>query len=103
MPGTTPANADWARRKHNTVELLQRSSYAVGRSLAREGKTLEQKMGLPQRDYATNGGSFPIRVDGVGCVGTVTVSGLPEREDHKLVVAVLAEMCGKSFESVQLD
>ncbi len=103
MPGTTPANADWARRKRNTVELLQRSSYAVGRSLAKEGKTLEQKMGLALRDYATHGGGFPIRVDGVGCVGTVTVSGLPEREDHKLVVAVIAEVCGKSIESVQLD
>lgn len=103
MLDTTPANADWARRKRNTVELLQRSSYAVGRSLAREDKTLEQKMGLPLRDYATNGGSFPIRVEGTGCVGTVTVSGLPEREDHKLVVAVIAEVCGKSLEDIQLD
>lgn len=31
MDGTTPMNADWARRKRNTVELMQRSSYAVGR------------------------------------------------------------------------
>src|SRR5881392_3729037 len=37
MPGTTPANADWARRKRNTVELLWRSSYRVGRSLELEG------------------------------------------------------------------
>ncbi len=103
MPGTTPANADWARRKRNTVELLQRSSYAIGRSLAKEGKTLEQKMGLALRDYATHGGSIPIRVDGVGCVGTATVSGLPEREDHKLVVAVVADLCGKSVECAQLD
>ena len=103
MPGTTPANADWARRKRNTVELLQRSSYAVGRSLAKEGRTLEQKMGLALRDYATHGGGFPIRVEGVGCVGAVIVSGLPEREDHKLVSAVVAELCGKSIEGVQLD
>lgn len=103
MPGTTPANADWARRKHNTVELLQRSSYAVGRSLAKEGKSLEEKMGLALRDYATHGGCFPIRVDGVGCVGTATVSGLPEREDHKLVTAVIAELCGKSLDGIQLD
>ena len=92
MPGTTPENADWVRRKRNTVELLQRSSYAVGLSLKQEGLTLEQKMGLPVRDYASHGGSFPIRVDGVGCVGAVTVSGLPQREDHELVAAVLADM-----------
>ena len=94
MPGTTPENSDWARRKRNTVELLQRSSYAIGLSLKQEGSTLEQKMGLPVRDYASHGGSFPIRVDGVGCVGAVTVSGLPQREDHELVAAVIAEMCG---------
>jgi len=94
MPGTTPENADWARRKRNTVELLQRSSYAVGLQLAREGSTLEQKMGLPLRDYASHGGCFPIRVEGVGCVGTATVSGLPQREDHELVTAVIAELCG---------
>ena len=34
MPGVTPANADWARRKRNTVELLHRSSYGVGRTLS---------------------------------------------------------------------
>jgi uncharacterized protein (UPF0303 family) len=103
MRGTTPGNADWVRRKRNTVELLQRSSYAVGRSLALEGMTLEQKMGLPARDYATHGGSFPIRVDMVGCVGAVTVSGAPQREDHALVVAVLAELCGVPLAEVALE
>jgi uncharacterized protein (UPF0303 family) len=103
MPGTTPENADWVRRKRNTVELLQRSSYAVGRSLQRDGTTLEQKMGLASRDYAAHGGSFPVRVAGVGCVGVVTVSGIPQREDHELVTAALAEMCGVAADSVRLD
>jgi len=94
MPGTTPENADWARRKRNTVELLERSSYVIGLSLKRDGTTLEGKMGLAPRDFASHGGSVPIRVDGVGCVGAATVSGLPQREDHELVVAVLAEMRG---------
>ena len=60
MPGTTPANADWARRKRNTVEMLWRSSYRVGRSLELEGSSLEAKMGLPSRDYASHGGSVPV-------------------------------------------
>lgn len=92
MPGTTPGNADWARRKRNTVELLQRSSYAVGLSLKREGQSLEQKLGLALRDYASHGGGVPIDVEGVGCVGVATVSGLPQRDDHELVAEVLAAL-----------
>ena len=95
MAGTTPANADWARRKRNTVELMHRSSYLIGQSLAKEGSSLEAKMGLPPRDYASHGGSVPIRVQGGGCVGVVTVSGLPQREDHLLVCEVLGEMTKK--------
>lgn len=102
MPGTTPGNADWVRRKRNTVELLQSSSYAVGRSLELEGLTLEQRMGASARDYAVHGGGFPIRVSGMGCVGAVTVSGAPQRDDHETVVAVLAEMCGVPLREVAL-
>lgn len=102
MPGTKPGNADWIRRKRNTVELLQRSSYAVGRAMANEGTTLQAKLDLPLRDYATHGGCFPIFVKDVGCVGCVTVSGLPEREDHALVVRVLAELCQVPLEEVAL-
>jgi uncharacterized protein (UPF0303 family) len=95
MPGTTPANADWARRKRNVVELMRRSSYAVGLECRISGTTLEEKMGLPSRDYACHGGAFPIQVAHTGFIGTVTVSGLPQREDHQLIVEVLAEILGR--------
>ena len=90
MFGTTPSNADWARRKRNTVELMHQSSYAVGLSLKQEQDSLESKMGLNSRDFASHGGSFPIRVQGVGCIGVATISGLPQREDHNYVVEVLS-------------
>jgi uncharacterized protein (UPF0303 family) len=103
MIGTTPSNADWARRKRNTVELLHRSSYGVGLSLEQEGRTLEQMMGLPARDYASHGGSFPLHVAGVGCVGVVTVSGAPQREGHQIVVTALAELCGLPVAELTLE
>jgi uncharacterized protein (UPF0303 family) len=103
MPGTAPTNADWARRKRNTVELLHRSSYVTGLMFKRENDSLENKMGLAVRDYASHGGSFPIFVDGVGCIGAVTVSGLPQRDDHMMVVNALATLCGVPFEQVALD
>jgi uncharacterized protein (UPF0303 family) len=103
MPGTAASNTDWARRKRNVVELMELSSYRVGRSFELQGNSLERLMGLPVRDYADHGGSFPIQVKSVGCIGAVTVSGLPQREDHALVVQVLAQMCGADPRLLALD
>ena len=103
MPGTTPANADWARRKRNVVELLHRPSYAVGLQAKRDGASLIERMGLDRRDHTDHGGCVPILMAGTGCVGTVTVSGLPERADHELVVEALAARCGVPFSEIALD
>lgn len=102
MRGTSPANADWARRKRNVVELLQRPSYAVGLETQRTGRSSLEEMGYTNRDVATHGGSFPIVVDGVGCVGVATVSGLPQRADHELVVEALAELAGVDLDGARL-
>jgi uncharacterized protein (UPF0303 family) len=102
MPGTSPANADWARRKRNVVELLHRPSYAIGLEAERDGQSALELMGLPERDVASHGGSFPIVVEGVGCIGAATVSGLPQRVDHELVVEALAALCGVDLDDVRL-
>jgi len=93
-PGATPGQADWIRRKRNTVRRFARSTYAVGRILERDGETLEARHGLMLADYAAHGGGFPIYLKGTGMVGSVILSGLPQRDDHSLVVAALAELLG---------
>ena len=103
MPGVVPNNTEWVRRKRNTVELLHRSSYAVGLAHGKEGTSLPLKCGVSLNDYAEHGGSFPIRVKGAGCVGAVTVSGVPQREDHAIVVEALAGLCGVALGEVALD
>ncbi len=103
MPGTSPNNAEWARRKRNAVELMHTSSYAIGRANLKDGSSLAQKVGLALADYADHGGGFPIRVKGSGCVGCVTVSGVPQREDHGIVVEALAALCGVALADVCLD
>ena len=90
----TPDNAEWVRRKRNTVLRFRRSSYGVGLSLRARGTTLEAKAGLPPADYAAHGGGFPLLLEGTGCVGAVVVSGLPQREDHALVAVALAGTLG---------
>lgn len=102
MNGTSPNNTDWVRRKRNTVELMQKSSYSVGLALADEGTTLQEKSGLNLCDYASHGGGFPLRVKGVGCIGSVTVSGVPQREDHGFVVEALATICKVPIDEVSL-
>ena len=103
MPGTTPNNIEWIRRKRNLVNRFQRSSYGIGLTILREQSTLEAKIGGDARDYAAHGGCFPILLPETGCVGTITVSGLPQREDHELVVAVLAEYLKIPITDIKLD
>jgi uncharacterized protein (UPF0303 family) len=93
LAGTNPDNARWVARKAKVVARFHRSSYAAGLYLQEQGVTFEQKYSLPDADYATHGGAFPITVAGAGIVGSVTVSGLPQRADHELAVeGICAEM-----------
>jgi uncharacterized protein (UPF0303 family) len=85
------------------VNRYHRSSYAVGLKLQRDQMTLQAKTGLDLKDYAPHGGCFPILVQGTGCVGTITVSGLPQRDDHNLVVSVLQTYLHPSGEDLALD
>jgi uncharacterized protein (UPF0303 family) len=54
-------------------------------------------------DFAAHGGSFPIIVRGTGCIGAVTVSGLPQRDDHNLVVEALALLLVKDVDALRLQ
>ena len=102
LDGTTPDNPEWARRKINVVARFHRSSYGVGLSLKAKNETLLEKLGLPVADYAAAGGSFPLTVAGAGIVGCVTVSGLPQRADHELVVEALCAELGRDYAALRL-
>jgi uncharacterized protein (UPF0303 family) len=99
LAGSTPDNAEWIRRKSNLVARFHRSSYAIGLEI---GASVFEKYGLPIADFAAHGGSFPIRVHGAGVIGSVTVSGLPQRADHELVVEALCGQLGKEYAKLAL-
>ena len=103
LDGTTPDNAEWVRRKSNVVARFHRSSYAVGLTLKLKETTLLNRYGLPVADYAADGGSFPLIVENAGVVGSVTVSGLPQRDDHNLVVEALCAHLGRDFAALRLE
>lgn len=67
----------------------------MGARFRAKGTTFEESSRLDPDTYAAHGGSFPIIVEGVGVVGAVTVSGLPQLQDHRFVVEALEEFLGK--------
>jgi uncharacterized protein (UPF0303 family) len=102
LDGTIPDNVEWVRRKSNVVARFHRSSYGVGMTQKMKGTTLLERQGLPLTEYAADGGSFPLHVEGAGVVGSATVSGLPQRDDHNLVIEALCAMLGRDFAALKL-
>jgi uncharacterized protein (UPF0303 family) len=102
LPGTTPDNPEWVRRKSNVALRFHRSSYAIGLEMQEKQSSLTERYGLPLMDYACHGGSVPIRVEGVGVVAAVTVSGLPQQEDHELVIEALCAIAKLDYSSLRL-
>ena len=93
LPGSAPLNDLWARRKSNTALMFQLPSLLVAARNKAKGEPLD-KHGLSGADYADSGGAVPIRVRDVGVVAVATVSGLPQVEDHKLVVRGIRALAG---------
>lgn len=96
LPGSASDNDEWARRKSNLVFRRHRSSWRAAENLAARSQVIGLDLGMDPRDYAAKGGSFPIRVESVGVVAAVTVSGLASADDHALVVTTLAAFLGVS-------
>jgi uncharacterized protein (UPF0303 family) len=93
-PGTSADNAEWVRRKANTVRRFQRASYRM--VLERGEGPFSPQSGADPADFVIAGGGFPVRVKGAGIIGSITVSGLPGRQDHGVVVDALCDFLGLS-------
>jgi uncharacterized protein (UPF0303 family) len=94
LPGTTGDNAHWMRRKANVVQRLMKSTYRVVLERSWTEDFFPPRRGLDNMDYVLAGGGFPVTVKGAGIIGAVCVSGLHERDDHRVVVEVLAGHLG---------
>ena len=91
MPGSNASNPDWARRKINVVKRYLRSTYRLVLEQQRPDRTFKVGEGLDIAEYVLAGGGFPVTVKGAGVIGVIAVSGLPEREDHNVVVDALCD------------
>ena len=90
-PGTSADNDEWVKRKVRLVYRFGHSSFYMGQFLKSLGKTIEEVFLIPESEYAPHGGCFPVIVKETGMVGTITVSGLAQEEDHRIVVETIRE------------
>ena len=95
MPGTSPDNDQWVARKIKLVNRMGMSSYRVAMFLRSLGATLEERFELSHYEYAAHGGCFPGILKGTGPIGTVTISGLTQEEDHAMVVDAIRTYLNK--------
>lgn len=94
MPGTTADNPDWVRRKANTVKRFGKSTYRMVLEKQFDGRLFPPERSVDQKDFALAGGGFPIAVEGTGIIGSITASGLHERDDHGVIVAAIIDYLG---------
>ena len=89
LDGTAPDQEEWIRRKSNVVLRHGYSSLYMRRYNESKHRSYHSMYAVSPADYADAGGSFPIRIAGVGVVGTITVSGLSQEADHRLATEAL--------------
>jgi len=92
LEGATPDNEGWVRAKQRTAVRYEEPSLLVGLRGRAGGGRIEDNAWFDQATYAAHGGAFPVYVRDVGAVAVVTVSGLPQKADHDLVVQALREI-----------
>ena len=86
LTGSSSENDWWINRKYRVVEKFKHSSMYVRVSFEEKNQSFEEDSGLDNELYAAHGGGFPITVSGSGMVGVALVSGLPQVEDHKMII-----------------
>jgi uncharacterized protein (UPF0303 family) len=91
LRGTSADNDEWIKRKVRLVYRFGHSSFYMGQLLKSKGKRIEEAFLVSENDYAPHGGCFPIIIKDTGVVGTITISGLAQEDDHKLVVQAIRD------------
>jgi uncharacterized protein (UPF0303 family) len=95
LRGTSADNDEWIKRKVRLVYRFGHSSFYMGQLLKSKGRRIEEAYLISESQYAPHGGCFPIIVRATGVIGTITVSGLAQEDDHKLVVQAIRDFLAR--------
>ena len=87
-------NADaWELGNLIVAEAAKRGAAVLVRmymDLRERGESLADRF-LDEKEYAACGGGFPIRVEEVGVIGTVAITGLDHVSEHDLLVKCISK------------
>lgn len=89
--GTSVENDAWILRKENMAYYAEKASYEMALQMQQKSTDITARFGLPKDQYVAAGGSMPITAEGIGMIGTATVSGMSQAEDHEFVTEGILE------------
>ncbi len=87
--GTNAHNDMYVAGKARVVERFGHASLFERLRHEESGTTFAEATSLNFPEYAPHGGGVPLVVAGTGPVGVAIVSGLPQQDDHALIVEAL--------------
>jgi len=87
--GTNAHNDMYVAGKAKIVERFGHATLFERLRHEEAGTTFAEATSLAFPEYAPHGGGVPLIVDGTGPVGVAIVSGLPQQDDHALIVECL--------------
>lgn len=79
----------WLKRKANVAKHFEESSLSVKTDLTIENMTIEGTFALTNKKHLAKGGAIPVFVKNAGMIAIITVSGLHDEEDHKIIIEAL--------------
>lgn len=96
LPGATLDNLDWTARKRAVAHRFHRSSLAMRLEAEKAGFDFNERFRLPKEAYVASGGGIPLILRNGTLIGTAAVSGLPDTDDHQLIVDGLRSLQSSS-------
>lgn len=87
-----PDKIDWLKRKRNSVMYFGMSTKALNEKQQGNESVLVSKYALDPAQFTIEMGAVPIKVEGVGLIGCLALTGLAAMEDHRLAMELLEEI-----------
>jgi len=94
LPGATRDNLVWTSRKRAVALRFHRSSLAMRMEAEAGNFDFNDRYRLPRENFVASGGGVPLILRNGTLIGTAAVSGLPDEDDHRLIVDSLRPLLG---------